>query len=106
MRAFLFGLALSTLIAAPALACSSTVKSVAPPRSYTAEIDAHLANAKLSEADLAKVRDLRAKIETLEAEKHIGEAYKTETEAMGILGYRRVLSRCAPSTWQKLDKIS
>ena len=101
MRAFLFGLALSTLIAAPALACGSTGTSHAPPRSYTAEIDRHLADAQLSAADLAKVHDLRAKIEALVAEKKIGEAWQTETEAMGILGYERHVSRCGPGYWSK-----
>jgi hypothetical protein len=103
MRAFLFGLALSTLIAAPALACGTVAKGGAQLPPIGADLDAHLAKAQPSEADLAKVRDLRAKIETLVAEKKIGEAFRTETEAMGILGYKRVLSRCGPSSWSKVS---
>ena len=106
MRAFLFGLALSTLIAAPALACGSAVNSGAPAPSFTAHLDAHLADAQLPEADLAKVRDLRARIETLVAEKNFAQAFETETEAMGVLGYKRVLSRCGPGSWTKLKAVS
>ena len=105
MRAFLFGLALSTLIAAPALACGHVAKGGAPTASFTADIDAHLAKAQPADADLAKVRALRAKIEALVAENKIHDAFKTETEAMGLLGYERHLSRCGPSSWSKV-KVS
>ena len=105
MRAFLLALAVSTLIAAPALACGTAAKTSAPIPPIGTDLDAHLAKAQLSEADLAKVRDLRARIETLIAEKNIGEAWKTETEAMGILGYERHLSRCGPGYWSKV-KVS
>ena len=105
MRAVLFGLALSTLIAAPALACTPVAKGGPSTASFTADVDAHLAKAQVADADLAKVRDLRAKIDALVAEKKFGEAYKTEEEAMGILGYKRVLSRCGPSSWSK-TKVS
>ena len=105
MRAFLFGLALSTLIAAPALACGTVAKGNAPIPPIGADLDKHLAKAQLSAPDLAKVQDLRAKIETLMAEKKIGEAWQTETEAMGILGYERHVSRCGPGYWSKV-KVS
>jgi hypothetical protein len=104
MRKLLLGLALSTLIAAPALACTSTTKTSAPAPAITAELDAHLAKATLSDADLATVRDLRAKLEALAAENKFSEAFKVERDAMAILGYRLVVSRCAPHYWEKLDK--
>lgn len=99
MRAFLFGLALSGLLAAPALACGSAVKGAAVTPPIVAELDDHLANAQLSETDLAKVRDLRTKMETLVAEKKIAQAQKTQEEAMGILGYRKALMRCGPGSY-------
>ena len=100
MRAFLLALAVSTLIAAPALACGTASKTSAPISRIGADLDAHLAKAQLSEADLAKVRDLRAKIETALADKKFSEAWDAETAAMDILGYDRVVSRCAPSSWR------
>jgi hypothetical protein len=105
MRAFLFGLALSTLMAAPALACGPAVKGAAPIPPIAADLDARLAKAQLPDADAAKVRELRTKIETLVAEKRIVEARHAEDEAMGILGYRKALSRCGPGsfTWFKVS---
>jgi hypothetical protein len=80
MRAFLFGLALSGLVAAPALACGPAVKGVVPP--IVAELDDHLASAA----------------------KNIVEAFKVQEEAMGILGYRKALMRCGPGSyaWMKV----
>src|SRR5947209_18083556 len=74
MRALLFGLALSTLIAAPALACAHVTKGDPATASFTADIDAHLAKAQLADADLAKVRELRAKIDALVAENKFHDA--------------------------------
>jgi hypothetical protein len=99
MRAFLFGLVLSGLIAAPALACGPAVKGAAPTPSFVAELDDHLANAKVAEADMANVRDLRAKIATLVAEKKIAQARDAQEEAMRILGYRKALMRCGPGSY-------
>src|SRR5262249_30886090 len=100
MRAFLFGLVLSGLIAAPALACGPAVKGAAAPTPpIVAELDDHVAKAKLSEADLVKVKELRAKIETLVAAKDIVQAHKTQEEAMGILGYKKALMRCGPGSY-------
>src|SRR5262249_15010238 len=102
MRAFLFGLVLSGLIAAPALACGPAVKGATPP--IVAELDDHLAKAQVPDADLAKVKDLRARIETLMAEKKIAEARGAQEEVMGILGYRKALMRCGPGSyaWRKV----
>jgi hypothetical protein len=105
MRAFLFGLVVSGLIAAPALACGPAVKGgAAPAPAIVAELDDHLANAKVPEADLAKVRDLRARIATLVAEKKIDQASDAQEEAMRILGYRKAFLRCGPGSyaWMKV----
>ena len=69
-----------------------------------AELDDHLANAKVPEADLAKVRDLRARIATLVAEKKIDQASDAQEEAMRILGYRKAFLRCGPGSyaWMKV----
>ena len=104
MRAFLFGLALSGLVAAPALACGPAVKGAARTPPIVAELDDHLTDAKLSDADLAKVKDLRAKVETLVAEKKIAQATKTQEEAMRIFGYKKAYMRCGPGSyaWMKV----
>jgi hypothetical protein len=99
MRSLVLGLALCGLIAAPAMACGPAAKGEAATPRIVAEVDDHLANAKLSEADLAQVRDLRAKIETLVAAKNIVQAHKAQEEAMGILGYKKALMRCGPGSY-------
>src|SRR5262245_19691076 len=99
MRSFLVGIALCGLIAAPAMACGPAAKGEAAAPRIVAELDDHLANAKLPEVDLAKVNDLRANIETLVAAKILVAAYKAQEEAMGVLGYRKALTRCGPGSY-------
>ena len=97
MRAFLLGLILSGLVAAPALACGSAIPPIA------AALDELLPKAELPTADLEKVRALRAEIATLVAAKKMDQARGAEQEAMAILGYRKALLRCGPGTflWAK-----
>ena len=106
MRALLFGLALSGLMAAPVLACGTATKGAAATAAPTvaAELDELLPKAELSEADLAKVKDLRARIETLVKANKLREARVAEEEAMAVLGYRKALMRCGPGSysWMKV----
>jgi hypothetical protein len=106
MRALVVGLVLSGLLAAPALACGSAVKGSAhiPPVAVAVELDELLPKAQLSEADLAKIKDLRAQITTLAAARKIVQARAVEEDAMRMLGYRKGLMRCGPGTyvWMKL----
>jgi hypothetical protein len=104
MRAFLLGLALSGLLAAPALACGPAAKGGAPIPPIASLLDEELPKVQLADADLAKVRELRAKIATLVAAKKTDQARDVEEEAMAILGYRKALLRCGPGTflWMKV----
>src|SRR5262249_26325301 len=104
MRALVVGLVLSALLAAPALACGSAVKGPAHVPPVAAELDDLLPKAQLSEADLAKLKDLRAQIATLVAAKNIKQARAVEEDAMRMLGYHKGLTRCGPGTyvWIKL----
>jgi hypothetical protein len=101
MRTLVFGLALSALIAAPALACGTAKSGLSGPP-IAGLLDERLAQAQLAQADLAKVRDLRATIATLVAADKIDQARAAEQEAMGILGYRKVASRCGGFAWYKV----
>ena len=104
MRALAVGLVLTGLLAAPALACGSTVKGSALVPAIAVELDELLPKAQLSEADLAKVKELQARIATLVAARNIDEARSVEADAMRMLGYRKGLTRCGPGTfvWMKL----
>jgi hypothetical protein len=104
MRAILFGLALSALMAAPALACGPATKGGAPIPPIASALDEELPNAQLADADLAKLRELRAKIAALVTAKKIDQARDVEEKAMAILGYRKALLRCGPGTflWMKI----
>jgi hypothetical protein len=99
MRAFLFGLVLSGLVAAPALACGPGIPPIA------AALDDLLPKAELTAADLDKARALRAEITMLLAAKKMDQARRAEEEAMAILGYRKMLLNCGPGTflWAKFD---
>ena len=100
MRTLVFGLALSVLITAPALACGTAKSGYSGPP-IAALLDEDLAKAQLAEADRAKVHDLRATIATLVAANKIDQARAAEEEAMRILGYKRVVSRCHTFSWYK-----
>ena len=99
MRSLLLGIVLCGLVAAPALACGPAAKGQSAAPRIVAELDEHLANAKPSDEDLAKIKDLRAKIETLAAAKNLVQARNTQEEAMRILGYRKALLRCGPGSY-------
>lgn len=77
IRKFVIALALAAL-ATPALAfhCPADM----------AKIDAALETAQLSEADMAKVKELRAKGEELHNAGQHQQSIDTLAEAMGILG--------------------
>ncbi len=103
MRNVLLGIVLCTLIAVPATACGSKVKGkfVNPP--LAARIDDLLPQSSLSEADLEKVRALRAQVAQLAAAHKGAAARKAEEEAMRILGYRKVWLKCGEGSfaWMK-----
>ena len=103
MRTLVFGLVLSALIAAPALACGLGVKGGSSGPPIAAALDERLPKAELPAADLEKVRGLRAEIATLIASNDLREARHAEEQAMAILGYRKALTRCGPGSflWAK-----
>ena len=99
MRSLFLGIVLCGLIAGPAMACGPAAKGQSSAPRIVAELDEHLASAKPSDEDLAKIKDLRAKIETFVAAKNIVQARNTQEEAMRILGYRKALLRCGPGSY-------
>jgi hypothetical protein len=102
MRGFLSALALSTLLVAPALACAPSAKDGAAGPPIAALLDAQLPKAQLSDADLAKVRDLRQQMAALVATQKFVEARAIEASAMRILGYKKLPSRCGTFAWSKI----
>ncbi len=110
MRALVLAVALSALIAGPAVACGSADKgnvdkgkAHAPP--LAAVMDKLLPGAELSVADLAKVTALRAEIMKLAAAGKEEAAREAEEQAMKILGYTKGWLRCGSGTftWIKLS---
>jgi hypothetical protein len=104
MRALVLGVALSALIAAPAVACGSADKGKAdkgnghvPP--LAAVMDKLLPGTDLSPADLAKVTALRAQIRNLAAGGKEEAAREAEEQAMKILGYVKGWLRCGSGTF-------
>ena len=104
MRALVVGFILAGLLGAPALACGSAVKGVSNAPPLAAELDELLPKAQLSEADLAKLKDLRAQIAALGAAGKANQARAVEGQAMRMLGYRKAYMRCGPGSfaWMKL----
>jgi hypothetical protein len=88
---------LLSLMVSSVLACNPV-----PP--LAAALDALLPRAALSEADLGKVKDLRAQIKTLAATGKTREARETEEQAMLLLGYKKDWLKCGEGTfqWMKL----
>ena len=107
MRAIFLAIALTALIAAPTMGCETTDnggRTDVP--AYGAQIDKLLPESQLSRADLDKVMTLRAQIKDALAAGQRRAAYEAETQAMSILGYKRIATRCGPgeSSWRKIDK--
>ena len=94
MRRTLLAFALTTLIAAPAMACGSpgTLKREVPP--LAAALDELLPNANLTEAQLERVRVFRAEMERFAADNREAEARQIEEQAMLILGYTKAYPMC------------
>jgi len=99
MRSLFIGIVLCGLIAAPAMACGPAAKGESSASRVVAELDEHLAKAKPSDEDLARIKDLRAQIETFVAAKNLVQARNTQEEAMRIIGYRKALLRCGPGSY-------
>jgi hypothetical protein len=99
MRALILATALSTFIAAPALACgpANGGRFQMPP--IAAGIDELLPKAELPEAEIEKVKALQAQIAKLMAVGKEQLAREAEEQAMRILGYRKVYLRCGPGTF-------
>jgi hypothetical protein len=113
MRTLVLVVALSALIAAPALACGpkghGSPSHGNPNIPAVAEaLDALLPEVTLAQADLDKVTVLRTQIKQLVASGKETAARKAEEEAMRILGYRKAWLRCGPGTftWMKLPSVS
>jgi hypothetical protein len=115
MRALVLAVALSALIAGPAMACGSADKGKVPPLAadkgkahvprLAAAVDRLLPGAELSAADLAKVTALRAEIMKLAATGKEEAAREAEEQAMKILGYTKGWLKCGSGTftWIKLS---
>jgi hypothetical protein len=104
MRALLLGIALTALAVAPAMACGPVGKDggfQGPP--LAAAIDNLLPEAKVSPADMEKVRALRAQIKDAVAAGQERAAREAETQAMHILGYERAFTRCRSFSWRKIE---
>ncbi len=110
MRALVLAVALSALIAGPAVACGSADKgnvdkgkAHAPP--LAAVMDKLLPGAELSPADLEKVTTLRAEIRKLASAGKEEAARDAEEQAMKILGYAKGWLKCGAGTfaWIKLS---
>jgi hypothetical protein len=70
-------------------------------------IDADLPEAKLSQIDLAKVKELRVQIRDLASVGQEEEARDLEEQAMKILGYQKLWLKCGPGsfTWMRLQAL-
>jgi hypothetical protein len=104
MRALLLGIAFAALMAAPAMGCGPVGKDggfQGPP--LAAAIDNLLPEAKLSPADIEKVRTLRAQIKDAVAAGQEREAREAELQAMRVLGYERAFTRCRSFSWRKIE---
>jgi hypothetical protein len=103
MRKLLLGIALSALVAAPALACGagSDMRSGGPHIPPLAAAIDDL----LPQADLDKVTALRAKIKQAAAAGKEEAAREAEAQAMAIMGYKKAWLACGPGTfiWMKLS---
>jgi len=106
MRPLLAGLVLSTLVAAPALACGPSASGASVPKTppLAASLDNELGNAKFPNAELKQLKALRAEINELAARDKMQQAREVEQQAMTILGYRKLFLRCGPGifVWMKL----
>jgi hypothetical protein len=104
MRAVLFGIALAALMAAPAIACGPVGKDGGfQGPALAAAIDNLLPEAKLSAADMEKVRTLRAQIKDAVAAGQERAAREAEVQAMRVLGYERAFTRCRSFSWRKIE---
>lgn len=93
---------------APVVACEATQTGPSRPPAIGALIDAIMPTAALSDADRARVADLRSQIKALAASGRYAEARQREVEAMLLLGYRRAFLHCGPGSgtiWVKM-KVS
>lgn len=77
-----------------------------PP--LAAGIDELLPTARLSEADMTKVTELRQMIQVLSTAGKVGAARDVEEVAMNLLGYQKVWLRCGLGTfdWEKQQVAS
>ena len=94
MRRILLTVALTALLAAPAMACGSpgAPKREVPP--LGAALDELLPKATLTEAQLERVRVFRAEMERFAADNREMEARQIEEQVMLILGYTKAYPMC------------
>jgi hypothetical protein len=111
MRVLTVALVLICLLTAPALACGpgGTTRGMTghmPP--IAVGLDRYDKDAALSDADRAKIKVLRVRIDELVKAKKEDEARKVEEEAMAILGYRKAYMPCGAGSfiWMKTIKTS
>ena len=105
MHKLLLGIALSVLVEAPALACSSNPGSDPQIPPLAAAIDGLLPEAGLSGPDLEKAKAFRAEITAAAAAGKEEAAREAEERAMQILGYKKMWLACGPGTflWMKMS---
>ena len=105
MHRLFVAVTLSVLLSAQALACGigpdgqHVISPNWPPT--TATIDKLLPNAKLTDAELDHIRQLRTEIAKRVAKHKLSEARWAEDEAMRILGYKWTSFICTPPMWVK-----
>jgi hypothetical protein len=107
MRKLLLAIALSALVAAPALACGPGGDTRGGPHipPLAAALDDLLPTADLSATDFDNVKALRAKIKAAAAAGKEEAAREVEAQAMAILGYKKAWLACGPGTfiWLKIS---
>jgi hypothetical protein len=93
------------LVAAPAVACSSSPGSDPQIPPLAAAIDGLLPDAGLSTPDLEKVKALRAEMSAAAAAGKEEAAREVEERAMQILGYKKMWLACGRGTflWMKMS---
>ena len=96
MGAVLFGFILPFWLATSAFACG--VPPLADP------LERLIGQAILTQADLARVNDLRTRLKAQAAAGDSVSAREIEEQVMRMLGYEKVYLRCGPGSfrWNKL----
>ncbi len=103
MQRYVFGLVVSAMITAPAMACGPSASGTHAIPPLAANLDRKIAASWLSAAKLKQVRSLRSEIARLLAEHDEGKAREVEEQAMKLLGYVKEPTWCGTGSfkWSK-----